>query len=130
MIANRLFAATRHLSRVPPASARFRFAPVQQLRFLADAIHFHDDDDHEWAESFKKAAVGVAEMDTKTVDADTSAQRLRDLVKSGLLRHTDLRDNPERFFEGRCKLLHYGQYSFLHPLLTDETPTNFAIPWH
>lgn len=127
MLANRLFAATRHLSRVPPASERFRFAPVQQLRFLADAINFRDD--HEWAESFKKAAVGVAENDVKTVDAETSAQRLRDLVKSGLLRHTDLRDNPERFFEGRCNLM-IGQDSFLHSSLIDETPTNFAIPWH
>mmetsp|Transcript_26012 Transcript_26012/g.54918 ORF Transcript_26012/g.54918 Transcript_26012/m.54918 type:complete len:525 (+) Transcript_26012:142-1716(+) len=101
MIANRLFAATRQaLPRVPPASARFRLAPAQHLRFFADAIDFHyEEDDHEWKESFTKATVGVAEMDPKTIDHDTSAQRMRDLVRSGLLRHTDLRDNPERFFQ-------------------------------
>jgi acyl-CoA oxidase len=102
MISNRLLAAARHLPRASSlSSASFRPAPgVQNPRFFADAIDFHEDDDHhEWAESFKAATVGVAEMDPKTVDHDTSAQRMRDLVKSGLLRHTDLRDNPERFFE-------------------------------
>jgi hypothetical protein len=31
----------------------------------------------------------------------TRAQALRGLVRSGLLRHTDLRDRPERFFKAR-----------------------------
>lgn len=140
MIANRIFAATRHLSRAPPTSAhavRFRLAaPTQQLRFFADAIDFHDDD-HDWAESFKKATVGVAEMDAKTVDAETSAQRLRDLVKSGLLRHTDLRDNPERFFEGVC-IYYYDilttEIYFIVFFLLTETPPFFTPlvlnDWH
>ena len=92
------------LSRVRvPTSASSNFAPLQlQNRFFADAVHHYEDHDHdEWVHEFKMATVGVAEMDPKTVDPATSAQRLRDLVKSGLLRHTDLRDHPERFFEGR-----------------------------
>ena len=101
MISSRLFAAARRLPRAPAAAVHIRLAPIVQSRFFADAIDWHDDDDHEWAESFKAAAVGVAELDSKPVDHDTSAQRMRDLVKSGLLRHTDLRDHPERFFEGK-----------------------------
>ena len=33
---------------------------------------------------------------TKEIDHTTSAQRLRDLLRTGLLRHTDLRDHPDR----------------------------------
>ena len=66
-------------------------------RFFADAT-FHDTSEEDWIHDFKKATVGVAEMDPTTIDYGTSSQRMRELLQTGLLRHTDLRDNPERFF--------------------------------
>ena len=53
------------------------------------------DEDAEWAHSFKDATDAFSGEDSH----ETSAQRMRALVKSGLLRHTDLRDRPDRFFE-------------------------------
>ncbi|CAB9507176.1 Peroxisomal acyl-coenzyme A oxidase 3 [Seminavis robusta] len=69
-------------------------------RFFADRIVVDDSrgDDSQWAHDFTEATVGVAQMDPKEIDYGTSAQRLRELIKSGLLLHTDLRDHPERFF--------------------------------
>jgi len=55
-------------------------------------------DDAEWSAAFEKATVGVAEMDPTAIDYATSAQRMRDLLRTGLLKHTDLCNNPERFF--------------------------------
>ena len=75
-----------------------------QLRYFADAVSSDGGDvgkftaDDEWTDAFTRATVGIAEMDPKTIDYATSAQRMRDLLKTGLLRHTDLVDNPERFF--------------------------------
>ena len=53
------------------------------------------DEDAEWSVAFKDATDAFSGEDTHEV----SAQRMRELVKSGLLRHTDLRDRPDRFFE-------------------------------
>ena len=39
---------------------------------------------------------------------DESADALRELVKSGLLRHTDLRDHPERFFKAHRLLARHA----------------------
>eukprot|EP00128_Syssomonas_multiformis_P005568 Colp12_sorted_trinity150504_noHs@34804 len=52
----------------------------------------------EWAEKFKAATVDLAKMDVNTISYQESAERLRTLLKSGLLLHNDLHDNPERFF--------------------------------
>eukprot|EP01063_Lacrimia_lanifica_P009340 TRINITY_DN16334_c0_g2_i1.p2 TRINITY_DN16334_c0_g2~~TRINITY_DN16334_c0_g2_i1.p2 ORF type:complete len:501 (+),score=203.73 TRINITY_DN16334_c0_g2_i1:103-1503(+) len=52
----------------------------------------------QWTDAFKAATVGLASMDVDTISYEESATRLRDLLKGGLLKHTDLRDNPERFF--------------------------------
>eukprot|EP00959_Pyramimonas_sp_CCMP1952_P143062 2995040-Pyramimonas_sp.AAC.1 len=54
----------------------------------------------EWAEAFKAATVDVAGMDVETISYEESAKRLRTLLKTKLLMHTDLRDHPERFFLG------------------------------
>jgi acyl-CoA oxidase len=62
-----------------------------------------------WAAAFKQAAVDVAKMDIKNVTYDESAERLRTLLKTGLLRHTDLVDKPERFF-------------LAHKLLAEHSP--------
>ena len=37
-------------------------------------------------------------MDIYDISYQQSADRLRNIVKTGLLRHTDLVNNPERFF--------------------------------
>ena len=52
----------------------------------------------EWGAAFKKQTVDVAAMDVEGISYEESAQRLRGIVKSGLLRHTDLVQHPERFF--------------------------------
>ena len=54
--------------------------------------------DSAWAEKFKAATVDLASMDVDNISYQDSAERLRTLLKSGLLKHTDLNDNPERFF--------------------------------
>lgn len=86
----------------PSRLGRFAFVnkttlPAFQSRFFADVPI--DTSDHHWTEAFEEATVGIAHMDPTAIDHDTSAQRLRDLLKTGLLRHTDLRDEPEKFFE-------------------------------
>lgn len=52
----------------------------------------------DWANEFSKATVDLAKMDVTTISYPESADRLRSLLKTGLLRHTDLHDAPERFF--------------------------------
>mmetsp|Transcript_10933 Transcript_10933/g.26255 ORF Transcript_10933/g.26255 Transcript_10933/m.26255 type:complete len:537 (-) Transcript_10933:213-1823(-) len=52
----------------------------------------------EWAEAFKKATIDLAKMDIHGISYLESAKRMRELLKTGLLRHTDLNNNPERFF--------------------------------
>lgn len=69
--------------------------PGGSTRFFADLPIDRGDP---WTEAFEDATVGIADMDPTTIDHVTSAQRMRDLLKTGLLRHTDLRDEPERFF--------------------------------
>jgi acyl-CoA oxidase len=68
-----------------------------EKRYFADTSVIDTSDD-DWAHAFKSATVGVAELDPTTIDYATSAQRMRELLQTKLLRHTDLRDNPERFF--------------------------------
>jgi hypothetical protein len=52
----------------------------------------------EWEDAFTAATVGLAKMDATTVSYSESALRLRALIRTGLLRHTDLHTKPERFF--------------------------------
>mmetsp|Transcript_10782 Transcript_10782/g.18481 ORF Transcript_10782/g.18481 Transcript_10782/m.18481 type:complete len:472 (+) Transcript_10782:143-1558(+) len=52
----------------------------------------------DWTEAFKAATVGVADMDVEAITYEESAKRLRTLLRTGLLLHTDMHDNPERFF--------------------------------
>lgn len=83
---------------VVAATAVWGGTSCEQRRLFADAATPIDTTHEEWSAAFTEATVGIAEMDPKVVDFATSAQRMRDLLKTGLLRHTDLRDNPERFF--------------------------------
>jgi hypothetical protein len=50
------------------------------------------------AQAFKKQTIDVASMDVEGISYQESARRLRGIVRSGLLRHTDLQLRPERFF--------------------------------
>jgi acyl-CoA oxidase len=52
----------------------------------------------EWGADFKRATVDLALMDVNQISYEESSQRLRSLLRSGLLKHTDLLYNPERFF--------------------------------
>ena len=63
----------------------------------------------QWAALFREEVLGVAAMDMHTVGYQESAERLRAIVQSGLLLHTDLVDRPERFF-------------LAHRLLAEHTP--------
>ena len=57
-----------------------------------------------WEAAFLAA---TEEVVSNTTHAD-SAQRLRGLLQTGLLRHTDLRDNPERFFKAHRLLARHA----------------------
>ena len=87
-----LLAASRLVGRRAFAN---QAVPALHRRFFAD--HPIDTQDH-WKEAFEEATVGIADMDPTEIDYAVSAQRMRNLLKTGLLRHTDLRYNPERFF--------------------------------
>jgi len=52
----------------------------------------------DWGESFKKATIDLAKMDIHSISYQESAKRMRKLLQTGLLRHTDINNNPERFF--------------------------------
>ena len=59
---------------------------------------FGDMSTEEWTKSFKKETVDLAAMDVDTITYQESAERMRKLLKTGLLQHTDLHTHPERFF--------------------------------
>ena len=52
----------------------------------------------DWAAAFKRETIDVAKMDVSIISYDTSAQRLRALLRTGILRHDDIIKHPERFF--------------------------------
>lgn len=81
-----------------PATGVVGSATTTTVRYFADALSYDDEENESWVHDFTEATVVLASMDPTTIDYATSAQRLRVLIKSGLLRHTDLRDHPERFF--------------------------------
>lgn len=64
--------------------------------------------DSAWAEQFKRATVDLASMDIHAITYDKSAERMRTLLKTGLLKHADLHDNPERFFLAHRLLAHHA----------------------
>ena len=94
--------AVRNLARPAHSRLRTHALPqrVQALSTLSPRTHSTAaaaaiDEEAEWAASFKDATDAFSGEDSH----ETSAKRMRALVKSGLLRHTDLRDRPDRFFE-------------------------------
>ena len=84
-------------------SPRLRAVTTQRVHALSTLSRSHTlstaaaaiDEEADWAAAFKDATDAFSGEDSH----ETSAQRMRELIKSGLLRHTDLRDRPARFFE-------------------------------
>eukprot|EP00756_Hemistasia_phaeocysticola_P066374 Hpha_TRINITY_DN9187_c0_g1::TRINITY_DN9187_c0_g1_i1::g.94554::m.94554/K00232/E1.3.3.6, ACOX1, ACOX3; acyl-CoA oxidase len=79
--------------------------PARQLGVLAarrfaalDAANVKAMANTEWEPHFHNATVGLTDMDVGTIPYNESADRLRALLRSGLLTLTDLEENPERFF--------------------------------
>jgi len=59
------------------------------------------EDDKEWSQKFEAAIEKFSGSDTP----EESAETLRELLKSGLIRFSDLQKNPERFFKSHRYLL-------------------------
>lgn len=57
-----------------------------------------------WSEEYATSISDIPSTSGSNVHYNVSADRLRRLVQSGILRLTDLRDNPERFFMAHRKL--------------------------
>lgn len=85
----------RTYQRLSPFLGRRSWTAPRATTALLSLRHTHDG---KWAEQFKAATVDLASMDVDNISYQDSAERLRTLLKSGLLKHTDLNDNPERFF--------------------------------
>jgi len=75
----------------------FRSSLMKRRVFSGEAASSMSDE--KWSETFAEWAANV-----KILDHETSANQLRDMVKTRLLKFTDLRDDPEKFFEAH-KLL-------------------------
>merc|ERR1711865_978841 len=52
----------------------------------------------QWEPSFRDHVADIPTMKIDQLHYTESAERLRKLLQSGLLRQTDLRDHPDRFF--------------------------------
>eukprot|EP01062_Namystynia_karyoxenos_P069835 TRINITY_DN65275_c0_g1_i1.p1 TRINITY_DN65275_c0_g1~~TRINITY_DN65275_c0_g1_i1.p1 ORF type:complete len:552 (+),score=180.23 TRINITY_DN65275_c0_g1_i1:127-1656(+) len=90
-----------------PAAAAARFSLASQVRTAAAAAAAGGAEhvsqvralgNADWEPHFHAATVGLTDMDVGTIPYGDSADRLRALLRSGLLTLTDLHDNPERFF--------------------------------
>ncbi|KAJ9457412.1 Acyl-coenzyme A oxidase [Diplonema papillatum] len=62
----------------------------------------------EWAAAFKAATKDVASIDVNSTQYEAGAVILRKLLRTGLLKHTDLVDKPERFFLAHRLLAAYA----------------------
>ena len=73
-------------------------------RGLSTAAAVLDQTDDDWEAAFVEAT----EHFSGDSGHDESSAALRSLVKSGLLKHTDLRDRPERFFKAHRLLARHA----------------------
>jgi len=86
----------------PLSSKYFAAAPLStparrflSTRSVSTAVDHIDDEEAAWEAAFVEATEDICNGAATHQD---SAAALRQLVKTGLLKHTDLRDRPERFF--------------------------------
>ena len=77
--------------------------PLSTTRSLSTALATDHSDD-KWESDFLEATATIR----SDVAHEESAACLRELVRSGLLRHTDLRDHPERFFKAHRLLARHA----------------------
>ena len=77
--------------------------PLSTTRPLSTALATDHSDD-KWESDFLAATATIR----SDVSHEESAACLRELVRSGLLRHTDLRDHPERFFKAHRLLARHA----------------------
>ena len=77
--------------------------PLSRSRPLSTALAMDTSDD-KWESDFLEATATIR----SDVSHEESAARMRELVRSGLLGHTDLRDHPERFFKAHRLLARHA----------------------
>ena len=77
--------------------------PLSSSRPLSTALAMDTSDD-KWESDFLEATATIR----SDVSHEESAARMRELVRSGLLGHTDLRDHPERFFKAHRLLARHA----------------------
>ena len=89
-----------------PRLARLAVRPVAPrcAAALSSAAPALKDDDAAWEAAF----IAATDHLDGASPHEESAAHLRALVKSGLLRHTDLRDNPARFFKAHRLLARHA----------------------
>ena len=75
-------------------SVKSQSAHKMQVGTIADA----GSELGQWEQSFRDHVADIPPMKIDQLHYNESAERLRKLLQSGLLRQTDLRDHPDRFF--------------------------------
>ena len=101
MMAARLARGARSVLLARPSGLAHRAL----IRPLSTAVVPPIDDEAAWEASWLKATEDVYDS-SRTFEE--SAEGLRQLIKTGLLRHTDLRDRPERFFKAHRLLARHA----------------------
>jgi len=96
----------RPIAALAPAlpAARQRL-PFDHHRLQSTAVAASVDEEAEWDAAFLEA---TEEVYDSTRSFEESADGLRSLVKTGLLKHTDLRDRPDRFFKAHRLLARHA----------------------
>ena len=94
------FAQARRLPRLAAARA----PALARLLSTAPRPAPVDAEEEEWESAFLEATESVSGASNHQESADS----LRALVRTGLLRHTDLRDRPERFFKAHRLLARHA----------------------
>jgi len=91
--------------RLPAHSALIRRLPAHASRPISTALATETPNPEEkWEQDFLDATDFIC----SDVTHEESAAAMRSLVKSGILRHTDLRDHPERFFKAHRLLARHA----------------------
>lgn len=97
-----LLAARSRSALRPSLFAALRSGPPLAQLSTAPAVF---DEEVEWETAWLEATEEVYDSSRSFED---SAEGLRQLVKTGLLRHTDVRDHPERFFKAHRLLARHA----------------------
>ena len=99
VISNTTRCGRRHSTVIGARSSATAGPGCYQQRFFSSTAHDQDDDD-DWNTQWAAEVDGIEYVD----DHFASAEQLRGIVRRGLLRFTDLRDAPARFFEAHRQI--------------------------